>query len=83
MVVPRLPNTTCRQGTWVKGTKRYNAEMPPHNSTNSSASNASFMVGLWLRNEPPDHKITEAMVTNPAATNIGPSVSAAQYSNKR
>ena len=41
------------------------------------------MVGLWLRNEPPDHKITDAMVTKPAATNTGPKVNAAQYSSNR
>jgi hypothetical protein len=41
------------------------------------------MAGLWLLNEPPDHKITEAMVTNPAATNTGPKVNAAQYNNSR
>jgi biopolymer transport protein TolR len=31
----------------------------------------------------PDQVITEAMVTNPAATNTGPKVNVAQYNNRR
>ena len=41
------------------------------------------MAGLWLRSEPPDQVMTEAMVTKPAASNIGPKVSTPQYNNKR
>ena len=41
------------------------------------------MAGLWLRSEPPDQVMTEAMVTRPAATSTGPKVSTAQYNNSR
>ena len=82
-VVAKLPPKTCRQGTWVWGTNRYKQVIPVHNKTNSNTSKAVFIPGPWLRSEPPDQLMTEAMVTRPAVSSKGPRVKTAQYNKTR